>query len=324
MTTELVRRFEGTDPAPQRRSAGVSRRGVRRGAAETSQPVRDTSAGRLAGRITVTGRAVRGQEAQRVGVSFARRRCAWSGSASARWDRRNPGVRRAVPRDRRGSRARPNLSGGPTRHRLSRAGRQRRTQRALPRARPERTPLPQHLLRDFPAAVVQSWQYVVLAFLLIRFRRPSATVMIRERPALAEEIVSPVMVAARRGGVGAPGRGPQGTRRRGGRAARCRRAHHVQQHQRLVRHLFVGGLTGGLLTAWLLFTNGMMLGTGWGISELQRAGISADVRRGARRARADGDLHLGRRGVSLAKALIAPGDRTRMDALIVEGRIAAA
>jgi uncharacterized membrane protein SpoIIM required for sporulation len=88
--------------------------------------------------------------------------------------------------------------------------------------------------------------------------------------------------------------------------------------------VFVGGLTGGLLTAWLLFVNGMSLGlgvglfqnynaanylltfvAGHGVLELTAIFISAGA------------------GFRLAKALIAPGDRTRKDALIVEGRIAA-
>src|SRR6267378_6937184 len=87
---------------------------------------------------------------------------------------------------------------------------------------------------------------------------------------------------------------------------------------------FVGGLTGGVLTAWLLFTNGLMLGlviglfqnyhalnylmtfvAGHGVLELTAIFISAGA------------------GFRLAKALIAPGDRTRRDALVLEGRIAA-
>ena len=67
---------------------------------------------------------------------------------------------------------------------------------ALYRARgKERTPLLHYLLRDFPAAVVQSWQYVVVAFLLFAVPAVVGYVMIRERPALAEEIVSAVMVS---------------------------------------------------------------------------------------------------------------------------------
>jgi len=83
-------------------------------------------------------------------------------------------------------------------------------------------------------------------------------------------------------------------------------------------------LTCGLLTAWLLLGNGMMFGfvlglfknygvlsylttfvAGHGVLELTAIFISAGA------------------GFRLAKAIIAPGDRTRKDALIVEGRIAA-
>jgi uncharacterized membrane protein SpoIIM required for sporulation len=87
---------------------------------------------------------------------------------------------------------------------------------------------------------------------------------------------------------------------------------------------FVGGLTGGLLTAFLLVANGLMLGlslglfknygalnylttfvAGHGVLELTAIFISAGA------------------GFRLAQALIAPGDRTRRDALVLEGRIAA-
>ena len=195
---------------------------------------------------------------------------------------------------------------------------------ALYRARGKaRTPLLHYLLRDFPAAVVQSWQYVVLAFLLFAVPAALGYVMIRERPALADEIVSPVMVA----------RAEEAADRQveGGSYAQAEGAERpviasaiISNNIQVSFAVFVGGLTGGLLTAWLLFTNGMMLGlglglfhnynalnylvtfvVGHGVLELTAIFISAGA------------------GFRLAKALIAPGDRTRKDALIVEGRIAA-
>ena len=66
---------------------------------------------------------------------------------------------------------------------------------ALYRARgKDRTPLPHYILRDFPAAVVQSWRYVLLAFLLFSVPAGIGYVMIRERPELGEELM-PGMVA---------------------------------------------------------------------------------------------------------------------------------
>src|SRR2546422_1393883 len=66
---------------------------------------------------------------------------------------------------------------------------------ALYRARGRRrTPVLRYLLRDFPGAVVLSWRQVVAAALLFVVPAAVGYVMIRERPQLAEEVMSPVMV----------------------------------------------------------------------------------------------------------------------------------
>ncbi len=195
---------------------------------------------------------------------------------------------------------------------------------ALYRARgKEHTLLLHYILYDFPAAVVASWQYVLLAFLLFTVPAAVGYVMIRERPALAEEIVSPVMVrraeqAAERTAEG------RGYAEAPGEERPVIAAAIITNNIQVSFGVFVGGLTGGLLTAWLLFANGMMLGlglglfknynalsylvtfvVGHGVLELTAIFISAGA------------------GFRLARALIAPGDRTRKDALVLEGRIAA-
>jgi len=194
---------------------------------------------------------------------------------------------------------------------------------ALYRARRKQaSQLGQYVMRDFPAAVVQSWAYVLLAFTIFIVPAAIGYVMIRERPALAEEIVSPVMV----------GRAEQAAARQ----AEGRTYAEADEEDRPVIaaaimsnniqvsfFVFVGGLTCGLLSVWLLFSNGMMLGLGFGlfqnyhalsylttfvaphgVLELTAIFISAGA------------------GFRLAHAIIAPGDRTRRDALVVEGRIA--
>ena len=195
---------------------------------------------------------------------------------------------------------------------------------ALYRARgKEHTPLLHYILYDFPAAVVASWQYVLLAFLLFTIPAAVGYVMIRERPSLAEEIVPPVMVrraeqAAERTAEG------RGYAEAPGEERPVIAAAIITNNIQVSFGVFVGGMTGGLLTAWLLFANGMMLGlglglfknynalsylvtfvVGHGVLELTALFISAGA------------------GFRLAKALIAPGDRTRKDALVLEGRIAA-
>src|SRR6266540_6514646 len=124
---------------------------------------------------------------------------------------------------------------------------------ALYRARgKQRTPLPHYILRDFPAAVVQSWQYVLLAFLLFAIPAAVGYRMIRDRPALAEEIVSPVMVAraeeAAENQVEGRGYAQASKEDRPVWAALI-----MSNNINVSFGTFVGGLTGGLLTAWLLF-----------------------------------------------------------------------
>lgn len=194
---------------------------------------------------------------------------------------------------------------------------------ALYRARgKDRTSLPQYVLREFPAAVVQSWKYVLLAFLLFAVPAVIGYVMIRERPALAEELLPPVMLARAEAAAEnqTEGRGYAETEKE----YRPEVAAFIITNNISVSFgTFVGGITGGLLTAWLLFTNGMMLGLvvglfqnyqalpylltfilGHGVLELTAIFISAGA------------------GFRLAKAMIAPGDSTRKDALVLEGRIA--
>src|SRR5439155_26333197 len=77
-------------------------------------------------------------------------------------------------------------------------------------------------------------------------------------------------------------------------------------------------------TAWLLFANGMMLGLGLGLFKNYNALsylVTFVVGHGVLELTAI-FISVGA-GFGLAKALIAPGDRTRRDALVLEGRIAA-
>ena len=180
-----------------------------------------------------------------------------------------------------------------------------------------------YILREFPAAVVQSKSYVLVAFLLFALPAAAGYAIIRERPALADELISPVMIsrAEQAAEQEARGRGyAQAAAAERPRVAALIMTNNIQ----VSFGAFVGGLTGGLLTAFLLVTNGLMLGlslglfknygalnhlttfvAGHGVLELTAIFISAGA------------------GFRLAKALIAPGDRTRKDALVLEGRIAA-
>jgi uncharacterized membrane protein SpoIIM required for sporulation len=184
-------------------------------------------------------------------------------------------------------------------------------------------PLARYLLRDFPAAVVQSWAYVLVAFIMFIVPAVVGYVMIRERPALADEIVSPVMVSRAEQAAERQAQG-RGYAQAEGDDRPVIAAAIISNNIQVSFGVFVGGLTCGLLTAWLLFANGMMLGLGFGLFKNYGAlGYLTTF------VAAHGVLELtaifisAGAGFRLAKAIIAPGDRMRKDALVLEGRIAA-
>ncbi|HWC75201.1 MAG TPA: stage II sporulation protein M, partial [Gemmatimonadales bacterium] len=194
---------------------------------------------------------------------------------------------------------------------------------ALYRARRRnRTPFLEYVLRDFPAAVVESRAYVLVAMLLFALPAAAAYVMITEKPAITEDVMPQGMINR---AEQAAAREEQGrTYAQEGAAERPRVAALIISNNIQVSFgVFAGGLTGGLLTAWLLLMNGMMLGFGLGL--FKNYGVLSYL---TTFVAGHGVLELtaifisAGGGFRLAKALIAPGDRTRKDALIVEGRIA--
>jgi uncharacterized membrane protein SpoIIM required for sporulation len=146
--------------------------------------------------------------------------------------------------------------------------------------------------------------------------------MIRERPNMAEEVMPQVMIS----------RAEQAAAREAeGRTYAQTDAENrpivaamiITNNIQVSFGVFVGGLTCGLLTAWLLLANGLMLGFGFGLFE--NYGVLSYL---TTFVAGHGVLELtaifisAGAGFRMAKALIAPGDRTRKDALVVEGRIA--
>ena len=186
----------------------------------------------------------------------------------------------------------------------------------------EGTPIARHLLRDFPAAVVQSRAYVLLAFLLFMVPAAAGYVMIRERPTLAEEVVSPVMVSRAEQAAARQAEG-SGYAQAEGEDRPVIAAAIVSNNIQVSFLAFVGGLTAGLLTAWVLFGNGLMLGLGFGLFHNYGAlGYLTTFVAGHGVLELTAIFIAAGAGFRLAKAIIAPGDRLRKDALVVEGAIA--
>jgi uncharacterized membrane protein SpoIIM required for sporulation len=179
------------------------------------------------------------------------------------------------------------------------------------------------LLRTFPAAVVRSWRYVLAAWAL--FAAPAAVgyALLREDPGLADTVVSPVMVsraeqAAARQADGV-GYAEAAAAERPALAALL-----ISNNVLVCFYVFAGGLLAGTWTVTVLILNGLSLGmacglfanydalgylltfvAGHGVLELTAIFISAGA------------------GLRIARALVAPGDFRRRDALVHEGRVAA-
>ncbi len=194
---------------------------------------------------------------------------------------------------------------------------------ALYRARgTRRRPVGRYLLRDFPAAVVRSWRYVLSGALLFFVPAGIGYAVVRERPGLGEEVM-PVMVGR---AVQAAERQAQGIGYAQAEAEELPvlAAFIISNNVRISFLVFAGGILAGTLTVVALIYNGLAIGMGFGIFanygalpylttfvaghgvlELTAIFISAGA------------------GFRIARAIIAPGDRARRDAIVVEGTIAA-
>jgi len=194
---------------------------------------------------------------------------------------------------------------------------------ALYRARARRRlPIAPYVFRDFPAAVVESWPYVLVAFLLFTIPAAVGYAVLRERPELAEEIAPPVMVS----------RAEQAAERQ----ARGIGYVETENEERPVLASWIisnnimvclaalaGGLVGGILTVLSLVYNGLSLGIGFGVfANHHAAGYLATFIAGHGVLELTAIFISGGAGLRLAQALVAPGDLTRKDALVLQGAIA--
>lgn len=176
--------------------------------------------------------------------------------------------------------------------------------------------------REFPAAVVHARRHVFAAFLA--FAAPAAIgySMLRERPALAEEVLPQVMLDR-----AAEARGRIAERHTYAEAeARVRplmASWIIANNVRVAFACFAGGVFAGVGSLLLLAFNGLSIGT--------VAGHFANV--GVLRYLLEfiighGALELfavwiaGAAGLLLGQAVVSPGDLTRGDALVIAGRVA--
>src|SRR5205823_1545695 len=195
---------------------------------------------------------------------------------------------------------------------------------ALYRARGRRrVPLGRYVLREFPAAVVQSWLYVGAAFLLFMIPAIIGYALIRAQPNRTDELVPPVLVS----------RAEQAAerQRRGLGYAEARpedlpviASAIVSNNVLIAFWAFAGGVLLGLPTAWVLVQNGLVLGLGFGtFVNYHAGGYLATFVAGHGILELTAIFIAGGAGLRTAGAILIPGERTRRDAIILEGRIPA-
>lgn len=176
--------------------------------------------------------------------------------------------------------------------------------------------------REFPAAVIDSRWLVLLAWALFTAPALGGYALLRERPALATELLPEVMLrradagrarmaAGRKyGSVEAPGRPIVAS-------------FIITNNVRIAIACFAGGIFLGVGSLVLLAFNGLALGTFAG--HFANQGLLAYLMEFIV---GHGALELfaiwvaGAAGFLLGKSLVAPGDRSRADAMVASGRIA--
>ncbi|HEU5170057.1 MAG TPA: stage II sporulation protein M [Gemmatimonadales bacterium] len=177
--------------------------------------------------------------------------------------------------------------------------------------------------REFPAAVLQAYRAVLLAFALFAATSAVGYRMIRDRPALAEELLPEEMLRHAAEGAARTGEG-----RKYGEVAWAERplaaSFIITNNVRVAITCFAGGIFLGIGSLVVLAFNGVALGTfaghfanqgllayllefvvGHGVLELSAIWIATAA------------------GLLLGMGVVAPGELSRSDALVLNGRVAA-
>ncbi len=178
------------------------------------------------------------------------------------------------------------------------------------------------LMRECPAAVLQSWRYVLLAVLTFGAPIAAGYLVLREQPDLAQVVLPDGMlrraeagVERQEAGLGYYAADPE---RQAAEASFI-----ISNNVRVAFLCFAGGALVGVGSLLLLAFNGLAIGTTFGhFANLGLFGYIGAFVTG------HGTLELfaicvaGAAGFLLGKSMIAPGDLARGDALVLNGRIA--
>jgi uncharacterized membrane protein SpoIIM required for sporulation/uncharacterized RDD family membrane protein YckC len=185
-----------------------------------------------------------------------------------------------------------------------------------------RIPFGRLLLSDLPGAVVRARAYVLAACLLFALPAAAGYIMIRERPALASQVLPDEMIA----------RAEEGAANRAEGAGYAQypspylplvASSIVANNVQVAIAAFAFGITAGIGTVVVLTFNGLFFGAILGLFVNYRlAGWLLSFVAGHGVLELAAIFMAGGAGLLVARALVAPGDLTRRDALVVYGRTA--
>jgi uncharacterized membrane protein SpoIIM required for sporulation/uncharacterized RDD family membrane protein YckC len=176
------------------------------------------------------------------------------------------------------------------------------------------------VMRECPAAVIQSWRYVLVA--VVTFAAPIAAgfLLMRERPALAQEVLPDGMLRRAEAGVERQAEG-KGYYVADPRVQAAEASFIIGNNVRVAFFCFAGGILLGVGALVLLAFNGLSIGTTFGhFANLGLFGYIGTFVIG------HGTLELfaicvaGAAGFLLGKSISAPGELARSDALVINGR----
>ncbi|HXJ31111.1 MAG TPA: stage II sporulation protein M [Gemmatimonadales bacterium] len=180
----------------------------------------------------------------------------------------------------------------------------------------------QLIAREFPAAVFAARAYVVTASLLFAVPAVAGYSLIRAQPDLAYEVMPPEMIARAEEGQSRQAEGI-GYAEQESPFLPLMASGIIANNVQIAFVAFAFGILGGVGTAVTLILNGMFFGAVVGLfSNYHLAGWLLTFVVGHGVLELTAIFVAGGAGLMVARALIAPGDLTRHDALIVSGRLA--
>jgi uncharacterized membrane protein SpoIIM required for sporulation len=185
-----------------------------------------------------------------------------------------------------------------------------------------RLPLGRLLLAELPAAVWQARAYVVAACLLFVIPGIVGYGLIRGQPALAYEVIPDGMIARAESGSGQQAEG------RGYAAAPSPylpfvASSIIANNVQVAFAAFAFGITAGVGTVFILVFNGLFFGAVLGLfANYALAGWILTFVAGHGVLELTAIFFAGAAGLLVGRALIAPGDVSRTDALVIHGRTA--